>query len=204
MILPVDRLPIVPRPRLRAADRHRLCRHRSTRSPSSAPFVALTAALAAMAMLVVGCFELEVPAPSATVSPMTTVMRPARPPNCPLEVLHSMPAADVQQLALVDTWGDESAKDTDLLRVLKRKGCEVGADAVVITSDKSQHEGDQLPGYDTKVGSDIANNAANISARKHDPTVGEVGHGGRYMSGVAIAFVKDGSSGADTTSSAGP
>jgi hypothetical protein len=160
--------------------------------------------LAAIAMLAGGCFEVEVPAPSATVSPMTAVMRPARPPNCSLEVLHSMPAADVQQLALVDTWGDESAKDRDLLQVLKRKGCEVGADAVVITSDKSQHEGDQLPGYDTKVGSDVANNAANVSARMHDPTVGEVGHGGHYMSGVAIAFVKSGSGGADTTSSASP
>ena len=115
-----------------------------------------------------------------------------------------MPAGNVQQLALVDTWGDESAKDADLLRVLKRKGCEVGADAVVITSDKSQHEGDQLAGYDTKVGSDVANTSANVSARMHDPTVGEVGHGGHYMSGVAIAFVKGGAGGADTTSSASP
>jgi hypothetical protein len=200
MILPVDRLTIVARQQRRAADRRSLYRHRSTRATS----VALTAALAAMAMLVGGCFELEVPAPSATVSPMTSVMRPARPPNCPMEVLHTMPAADVQQLALVDAWGDQSAKDEDLLQVLRRKGCEIGADAVVITSDKSQHEGDQLPGYDTKVGSDVANNAANVSTRMHDPTVGELGHGGHYMSGVAIAFTKGGPGGGDTTSSASP
>lgn len=166
---------------------------------------ALAIALAAMAMFAGGCFEAEIPAPSATVSPMTSVMRAAKAPNCPLQVLHTMPAADVQQLALVDTWGDQSAKDTDLLPVLKRKACEVGADAVVITSDKSQHEGDQLAGYDTKVGSAVGGHGApaNVSERMHDPTVGEVGHGGHYMSGVAIAFTKGGQNGQDTTSSAG-
>ncbi len=151
-------------------------------------------------MLVGGCFEFDVPEPSATVSPMTSVMRPAKAPNCPLQVLSTMPATDVQQLALVDTWGDQSAKDADLLPVLKSKACEVGADAVVITSDKSQHEGEQLEGYDAQVGSNINNKAANVSQRMHDPTVGEVGHGGRYMSGVAIAFTKGGQ---DATSSAG-
>ena len=111
-----------------------------------------------------------------------------------------MPTADVQQLALVDTWGDQSAKDADLLPVLERKACEIGADAVVITSDKSQHEGEQLEGYDTKVGSNVANTAANVSQRMHDPSVGEVGHGGHYMSGVAIAFIKGAP---DATSNAG-
>ena len=166
---------------------------------------ALTIVLAAIAMFTCGCFEFEIPAPSATVSPMTSYMRPAKAPNCPLQVLHTMPAVDIQQLALVDTWGDQSAKDTDLLPVLKRKACEVGADAVVITSDKSQHEGEQLSGYDTSVGSNVGGHGApaNVSERMHDPSVGEVGHGGHYMSGVAIAFTKGGQNGQDTTSSAG-
>jgi hypothetical protein len=168
--------------------------------PHGRASIALAVTLAATTMLVGGCFEFEVPEPSATVSPMTSVMRPAKAPNCPLQVLSTMPATDVQQLALVDTWGDQSAKDADLLPVLKSKACEVGADAVVITSNKSQHEGEQLEGYDAQVGSNINNKAANVSQRMHDPTVGEVGHGGRYMSGVAIAFTKGGQ---DATSSAG-
>jgi hypothetical protein len=161
---------------------------------------ALAVALAAMALFIGGCFEAEIPAPSATVSPMTSVMRPAKASNCPLQVLHTMPDADVQQLALVDTWGDQSANDADLLPVLKRKACEVGADAVVITSDKSQHEGDQLEGWDAGVHSTVASKNANVSQRMHDPSVGEVGHGGHYMSGVAIAFTKGGES---ASSSAG-
>jgi hypothetical protein len=168
--------------------------------PHGRASIALAMTLAAIVPLFGGCFEFEVPEPSATVSPMTSVMRPAKAPNCPLQVLNTMPATDVQQLALVDTWGDQSAKDADLLPVLKSKACEVGADAVVITSDKSQHEGEQLEGYDAQVGSNINNKAANVSQRMHDPTVGEVGHGGRYMSGVAIAFTKGGQ---DATTSAG-
>jgi len=143
---------------------------------------------AAIAALAAGCFEFETPAPSATVSPMTSYMLPAKAPNCAVQVFETMPLVNVHQLALIDAWGDQQASDTDLLPVLKSKACEVGADAIVITSDKSQHEGDQLPGYDDKVGSNINNKAANVSKRMHDPTVGEPGHGGHYMSGVAIAF----------------
>ena len=170
--------------------------------PQGAASIALAVALAAIAMLAGGCFEFEIPAPSATVSPMTSVVRPAKGPNCPVQVLRTMPAADVQQLALVDAWGDQSAKDIDLLPVLKSKACEVGADAVVITSDKSQHEGEQLEGYDASVHSNVGGHGApaNVSERMHDPTVGEVGHKGHYMSGVAIAFTKGGQ---DATSSAG-
>jgi hypothetical protein len=161
---------------------------------------ALAVTLTAVALLVSGCFELDVPAPSATVSPMTSVMRPAKAPDCPLQVLNTMPAADVEQIALVDAWGDQSANDADLLPLLKRKACEIGADAVVITSDKSQHEGDQLVGWDAGVHSTVASKNANVSQRMHDPSVGEVGHGGHYMSGVAIAFTKGGQ---DTSSTAG-
>jgi hypothetical protein len=163
----------------------------------------LATVLAAMAILVSGCFEAEIPAPSSTVSPMTSTMRPAKGPNCPLQVLYSMPSNSIQQLALIDTWGDEEANDADLLPELKGKACEIGADAVVITSDKSQHEGDQLPGYDDKVGSNINNKAANVSQRTHDPTVGEVGHKGHYLSAVAIVFTNGGQGSQDTTSSAG-
>jgi len=161
---------------------------------------ALAVALAAIALFIGGCFEFEVPTPSTTVSPMTSVMRPAKAPDCPIQVLNSMPTTDFQQLALLDTWGDQSAKDVDLLPVIKRKACEIGADAIVITSDKSQHEGDQLVGWDSGASSTVSAKTANVSQRMHDPEVGEVGHGGHYVSGVAIAFVKGGQ---QTTSSAG-
>ena len=160
----------------------------------------LSLTIAAIALSIAGCFEFEVPTPSTTVSPMSSVMRPAKSPDCPIQVLTSMPTTDFQQLALLDTWGDQSAKDVDLLTVIKRKACEIGADAIVITSDKSQHEGDQLVGWDSGPSSTVAAKTANVSQRMHDPEVGEVGHGGHYVSGVAIAF---GKGGPQRTSSAG-
>jgi hypothetical protein len=200
MMLLRSRLPItLPRrpAAVRDIDRHVDC-------PIRQSLNVLATVLAAMAILVGGCFEAEIPAPSATVSPMTSNMRPAKGPNCPLQVLYTMPSDSVQQLALIDTWGDEEANDADLLPTLKGKACGIGADAVVITSDKSQHEGDQLAGYDDKVGSSINNKAANVSQRMHDPTVGEVGHKGHYLSAVAIAFTRGGQTPTqDTTSSAG-
>src|SRR5277367_6690591 len=77
------------------------------------PLTMLAAMLIAMAAVLSGCFEAEIPAPSATVSPMTSEIRPAKGPNCPLQVLHTMPEDDVKQLALIDTWGDEVANDAD-------------------------------------------------------------------------------------------
>src|SRR6266852_4903243 len=100
-------LPIAPARRSAAG--------RDTGDPALWPHKALALAVAAMAVLVSGCFEAEIPAPSATVSPMTPYMRPAKAADCPLQVLHTMPPSDVQQLALVDTWGDQSATDADLL-----------------------------------------------------------------------------------------
>jgi hypothetical protein len=192
------------RDRLSIASPRRPASARCTNRPIRQPLSALATALAAMVAVLSGCYTFEVPAPSATVSPMTSEMRPAKGPNCQLQVLHTMPEVDVKQLALIDTWGDEVANDADLLPTLKSKACEIGADAVVITSDKSQHEGDQLEGWDDKVGSTVASKNANVSQRMHDPTVGEVGHKGHYLSAVAIAFTKGGQNpNQDTTSSAG-
>src|SRR5712671_3760637 len=103
-----------------------LRRHMPVAPPRRPVPTALAVTLTAVALLVSGCFELDVPAPSATVSPMTSVMRPAKAPDCALQVLNTMPAADFEQIALVDTWGDQSANDADLLPVLKRKACEIG------------------------------------------------------------------------------
>src|SRR5271165_1478718 len=124
------------RDRLLLTSRWRSTSARCTNRPIRQPLSVLAIALAAMAVVLSGCFEAEIPAPSATVSPMTSEMRPAKGPNCPLQVLQTMPDSDVKQLALIDTWGDEVANDADLLPTLKSKACEIGADAVVITSDK--------------------------------------------------------------------
>ena len=144
--------------------------------------------------------------PIVSITPLGTAMRPAKPPNCPMPVLDSMPLADHEQLALVDAWGDLAAKDADLLTYLKREGCQVGADAVVLTSQHTQHEGDLVagvapgrfgnigPGSDepAEVGAHLAADTEG-GGKKHHAEVGELGHAGNFMGGIAIVYTKNGS-----------
>ncbi len=151
----------------------------------------LAALLLAMVAAGWGCGPAsDVAPPEAIVSPMTGYMRPAKPPDCPMPVLHEMPTAGHQQIALLDAWADETAKDADLLQILKRKACGAGADAIVITSEHSQHQGDLLPGYapgpHTTLGGEQS--GTNVSERQHVPQVGEEGHEGRYMGATAIVY----------------
>jgi hypothetical protein len=150
----------------------------------------LAALLLATAAAGWGCGAADVPPPQAIVSPMVGYMRPAKAPDCPMPVLQTMPDAGHKQIAILDAWGDLSAKDSDLLGILKRKACGVGADAMVITSEHAQDQGDLLPGWapgpHTTLGGEQA--GANVSEREHAPQVGEEGHGGRYMSAIAIVY----------------
>ncbi len=146
------------------------------------------AVLIATVFIVYGC-AVSVPPPEATLSPIGTYMHVAKPPDCAMPVLRDSPSRKYQQVAIVDAWGDKTAKDSDLLSLVKRKACEAGADAVVITEDRTQNQGDLLPGYgpgaDTEVGPE---SGVNVSERVHPPEVGEVGHGGHYISAMAIAY----------------
>lgn len=172
---------------------------------------AVTAAiLIAAAAAAWGCLSpAAVNPPIVTTTPMGAGMRPAKPPDCAMPVLDTMPLADHQQIALVDAWGDLAAKDEDLLAYLKREGCQLGADAVVVTSEHLQHEGDlkigAAPGRFGNIGpgSEAAiQEGEHIGidpeggGRKHHAVVGEGGHPGRFINGIAIVYTKghDGSS----------
>ena len=110
----------------------------------SAPLCVMLMATAALGW---GCLSpAAVNPPIVTATPMGLAMRPAKPPDCAMPVLDSMPLANHQQLALLDAWGDLAVKDDELLTYLKREGCRLGADAVVLTSEQKQHEGDLVRG----------------------------------------------------------
>ena len=165
----------------------------------------LAAMLTAAAGLNWGCLSpTQVNPPIVSTTPLGVGMRPAKPPDCAMPVLDTMPFTDHQQIALVDAWGDLAAKDDDLLRYIKREGCQAGADAVVLTTQHTQHEGDLLrgvaPGRYGSVGPGSEANveegthlSADVSGggKKHHAEVGEVGHAGHYMSGIAIVYTKN-------------
>jgi hypothetical protein len=164
----------------------------------------LAAMLTAAAALNWGCLSpTQVNPPIVSTTPLGVGMRPAKPPDCAMPVLDTMPFTDHQEIALVDAWGDLAAKDDDLLRYIKREGCHAGADAVVLTSQHTQHEGDLLrgaaPGRYGSIGPGSGENTeegthlpGDVSGggKKHHAEVGEVGHPGNYMSGIAIIYTK--------------
>jgi hypothetical protein len=174
----------------------------------------LAAMLMAMAAASWGCISpAQVNPPIVTTTPMGTAMRPAKPADCAMPVLDSMPLAAHQQIALVDVWGDLAAKDEDLLAYLKREGCQAGADAVVLNSQHTQHEGDlQIGAAPGRFGNIGPGSEANIQqgahigvdpqggGKKHHAVVGEGGHPGRYLSAIAIVYTK-GANGSGTASS---
>jgi hypothetical protein len=169
--------------------------------------VTLAAMLTVAAALNWGCLSpTQVNPPIVSTTPLGVGVRPAKPPDCAMPVLDTMPLSDHQQIALVDAWGDLAAKDEDLLTYLKREGCQVGADAVVLTTKNLQHEGDlqigAAPGRFGNIGpgSEAAiEEGSHIGidpeggGKKHHAVVGEVGHPGHFMNGIAIVYTKSSS-----------
>jgi hypothetical protein len=170
----------------------------------------LAAALIVVAAWGWGCISpAQVNPPIVNITPLGTDARPAKPPGCAMPVLNTMPLTDHQQIALVDAWGDLAAKDEDLLAYIKREGCQVGADAVVLTSKNTQHEGELLSGVaggrygSIGPGSEASGQGEHLAAdpqgggKTHHAVVGEVGHSGHYMNAIAIVYTKNSSTSLD-------
>lgn len=173
---------------------------RSTKPRARARRAALTLALGALAALGWGCAQVEVHAPVVTATPMGDYMLAAKAPDCAMPVLNAMPQREFHQVAIVEAYADRSATDDELRTLLQRKACAVGADALVITADREQQEGEKIKGAQAGQPNIGPGSEDPEGGPKHHPVVGEVGHAGRYIGGVAIVYPK--SSGAAAASSA--
>jgi hypothetical protein len=176
--------------------------------------ILLPARLAAAALFVLcisaamGCSS-ERPT-EVMVTQVSTVMRPAKPPNCNMPVLVEEPTVPFQQIAIVEAWADISKGQTDVLPELKRQACATGADALLIVSGKKQDVKSLLYGVtpnesETQVTSTngTSNQAGQyIQMMEHTRRIGEVGHSGYYIDGAAIEYVnaKTAASGASPSS----
>lgn len=106
-----------------------------------------------------------------------------------MPVLYSAPNSDYSQVAMVDVTADYGASDETVFGLLRQKACETGADAVIVVNNRRQTRGAPLPGYAAGEPDDVGpQSGANISERQHSPELGEVGHEGRVLNGVAIIY----------------
>ena len=156
------------------------------------------AVLAAALATLPGCATAKDP-PESSVSWLAPQTRAAKPFDCPIPLLTALPNADYQQIAIIEVAGDYNADNREVYGLVRRKGCETGADALVILEDQRQERGKPLPGYsadDKDVGPESGGNAR---AREHTAEVGEEGHKGRILNAVAIIYKSANSAGAAAT-----
>jgi hypothetical protein len=130
--------------------------------------------------------------PTATVTEIETVTRPAKDPNCYMPVIYTEPTVDYRKIAIVDAWASLKYSQEQVLEEIKRKACETGADAVLVLSGTAQvtrrelYVGEPNPtrlayGADAPPGDYIMD-------REKQADIGGVGHRGTYVDAVAIVY----------------
>ena len=141
-----------------------------------------TITVIAIAMLA-GCAP-QRDAPETTVSWLAPQTRAAKPLDCPMPMLAAMPNADYQQLAIIEVSDDYHADDAEVIGLARRKACETGADALVILENARQKLGNGVPvNPGAKVNSDSPD-----AQDQRTPEIGDPGHQGHFLNGVAIAY----------------
>jgi hypothetical protein len=143
-----------------------------------------------------GCFSEKRPT-EVMVTPVTSDIHPAKPPDCVMPVLTQEPTVAYQQIAIVEAWADVNETPTHVLPELKRRACATGAQALLIVGGKKQDVESLLYGVtpnetDTQVSSEnrTPNGSAEyINKMQYRPRVGEEGHTGYYIDAIAIDYV---------------
>lgn len=152
--------------------------------------VVTLAAVAGMSMM--GCGSHQ--APQASITQIATFDRPAKSPACSMPVLHVEPLTRHHKIAIVEAWGDFGQEDA-VMEALRRRGCETGADALLIVESQSQVDPATakrgLP-EDLQT-EEFTADATQMSKYKKErrPGVGESGHPGLYIDSVAIVYEKE-------------
>lgn len=143
-----------------------------------------------------GCSTGRVPM-EVDVTQLAPYVHAAKAPDCEMPVLSNLPLTTYRQVAIVEAWADLKDQDNDVLPALRRKACETGADALVIIN--SQHQDIENLLYsatpnetlnDTTKQNVYAGQGQYINQMEHTRRIGEAGHNGFYVDGVAINYAK--------------
>jgi hypothetical protein len=117
----------------------------------------------ALSMLAVStaCTKVAMP-PQVTMSEVEPSGRAAKPPDCNLPVLRIAPLAEYREVAIIEGLGNRFVEEKDVLPLVVAKGCETGADALIINESRAQTS-ENMTGY-------YINAIAIIYGKRH-PTV---------------------------------
>jgi hypothetical protein len=114
-----------------------------------------------MLALLAACAKIRLP-PQITMSEIEPSGRAAKPPDCDLPVLRTPPLKEYREVAIIEGLGNRFVEEKDVLPLVIAKGCETGADALVINDSRAQTS-ENMTGY-------YINAIAIIYGKKH-PTI---------------------------------
>ena len=153
----------------------------------------LFAFFSALAISAAGCATVTKKTLQVDLTQLAPYVHAAKPPNCAMPVMESMPIGDYKQVAIVEAWGSLADETPDLLPALTRRACEAGADALVIIN--SQHQDIKHLLY-AATPNETFNEASKTNsfaapgdymrAAEHTRRIGEAEHSGFYIDAVAI------------------
>jgi hypothetical protein len=131
------------------------------------------------------------------VIPLEASDHSAKQPGCSMPVLYSEPRGMFRKTTIIEGWGALGHED-EMLELAKKSACEVGADALLILTERNQVGKKKLLygiGANGKEREDtpavMGNGEAEfIRDAEHKPGVGEPNHAGCYVDAVAIVYGK--------------
>jgi len=94
---------------------------------------------------VASCTTVAMP-PQVNMSEIEPSGKPAKPPDCDIPVLRVLPLQDYREVAIIEGLGNRWVEEKDVLPLVKARGCESGADAIVIRDSRGQTT-EQMTGY---------------------------------------------------------
>lgn len=135
--------------------------------------------------------------PQVMVTPLTEYTSAAKGPECAMPVLVGDPPRTYKQVAIVEGWGDLD-QGPEVIEAARRRGCETGADALLVVSGKAQKITKNLYDVTPNDTADAANSEGAdtrhgqyIHQQEYRPAPGEAGHTGYYLDTIAIVYVDD-------------
>jgi hypothetical protein len=157
------------------------------------PSCRLFLTLSVLAGIVGACARINpAPAPEVSVTELGPSIRPPKGSECHIPVLYREPVGSTK-IAIVEVWGTEEQRN-DLMNAVEKKGCELGADSLLVVSDTAQSTThlvydpvDQQSGEEGN-GSLKDTKGDAIIRKEHVAKIGESGHSGYYIETYAIVL----------------
>lgn len=153
------------------------------------------AALASLSLLASACSTPGRVPMQVNITQLAPYQFAAKSPDCKMPVIESLPLTSYREVAIVEVWADLQDDKSDVIPAMKRKACETGADALVITNSQHQdiknflYQASPNETLNETTQKDVYSGQGEyIKEAEHTRRIGEAGHNGFYVDGVAINY----------------